>query len=66
MTTDITNDNTAGAGTNVVDSKSPGDTIEAETFKEMIDNLDALIQHNHTFTDDYTTNCQCNCGRGNL
>lgn len=49
-----------------VPSKNAGETITADTFRQMVDVLDALIQHNHTFRDDYTSNCQCNCGRGSL
>lgn len=47
-------------------SKIAGETITADTFRQMIDILDALVDHSHTFTDDWTSNCQCNCGRGSL
>ena len=47
-------------------SKTAGETITADTFRQMIDILDALVDHSHTFTDDWTSNCQCNCGRGSL
>ncbi len=50
----------------VVATKAAGDTIDAATFRQMVDTLDALIQHQHTFTDNYTSNCQCNCNRGSL
>jgi hypothetical protein len=52
---------TAAAATKVT-----GDTIDAASFKAMVDILDALILHTHTFYDDYSSNCQCNCSRGNL
>ena len=45
---------------------APGNNITATTFNQMIDVLDALVDHSHTFNDDYTSNCQCNCGRGSL
>lgn len=47
-------------------AKAAGSTIDAASFRQMVDVLDALIQHNHTFSDDYTSNCQCNCSRGSL
>lgn len=53
-------------GTTAAPAKATGDVIDAASFRQMVDTLDALIQHNHTFTDDYTSNCQCNCGRGSL
>lgn len=53
-------------GTPAAPAKATGDVIDAASFRQMVDTLDALIQHNHTFTDDYTSNCQCNCGRGSL
>lgn len=67
MVTTVT-DNTApfDTGTTAAPAKSVGDVIDAASFRQMVDTLDALIQHNHTFTDDYTSNCQCNCGRGSL
>lgn len=64
MAVDNTNNNTNSL-TNVSEV-SPGDEITADTFQEMLDTLDALVSHNHTYTDDYTTNCECNCGRGKL
>jgi len=47
-----------------VQDKQEGDVITAESFREMIDVLDSLIEHNHTFTDTYNTNCQCSSGGG--
>jgi len=63
----VTQDTTAAfvAGT-AVDTKAAGETIDAATFRQMVDTLDAMIQHTHTFTDNYTSNCQCNCSRGSL
>lgn len=49
---------------------STGSTISAAKYKEMVDVLEDLISHNHSFYDDYTTvcdcQCQCDCGRGSL
>jgi|TARA_R110000796_G_scaffold108474_2_gene219501 hypothetical protein len=47
-------------------NKSSGNTIDADSYRQMVTILDQLRQHTHTFTDDYTTNCQCNCSRGSL
>lgn len=50
--------------------KSTGDTITADTFRQMLDVLDTLANHNHTFYDDYNTvcecQCQCACNRGSI
>jgi len=50
--------------------KSAGDTIGANTFVQMLNVLEDLVAHNHTFYDDYTTvcecQCDCDCGRGTL
>jgi len=46
--------------------KAAGDVIDAASFRQMVDILDSLVEHQHTFSDDYTSNCQCNCGRGSL
>jgi hypothetical protein len=43
-----------------------GNAIGAYEFRQMIAVLDQLRSHTHTYTDDYTSNCQCNCGRGSL
>lgn len=58
------NTSTKTTTTGAVGSKSPGNTITADTFRQMVAILDNLRDHTHTFTDDYTTNCQCNCTRG--
>lgn len=49
-----------------ITTRNTGDVIDAASFRQMVDLLDAMIQHQHTFTDDYTSNCQCNCGRGSI
>jgi len=36
-------------------------TIQASTFNAMLDVLSSLTAHTHTFYDDYTTVCQCQC-----
>jgi hypothetical protein len=40
--------------------------ITAAKFRSLIDMLDTYMQHSHTFTDDYQSNCQCQCGRGSI
>ena len=64
----IVTDNTANftSSTTAAPAKAAGDVIDAASFRQMVDILDGLIQHNHTFTDDYTSNCQCNCNRGSI
>tara|TARA_B110000503_G_scaffold23075_1_gene35905 strand:- start:3812 stop:4006 length:195 start_codon:yes stop_codon:yes gene_type:complete len=52
--------------TAAVVGKASGNTIDAASFRQMVDILDNLRDHTHTFTDDYTSNCQCNCSRGSL
>lgn len=42
-------------------SKNSGDTIDANTFQQMLNVLDDLTDHTHNVTDDYTSVCQCNC-----
>lgn len=53
-----------------VDTKAAGDTITADTFRNMLNVLESLASHNHIFYDDYTTvcecQCQCDCNRGTL
>lgn len=50
--------------------KAAGNTITADTFQQMLNVLEDLVTHNHTFYDDYTTvcecQCQCECSRGTL
>lgn len=40
--------------------------ITAAKFRSLIDMLDTYMQHSHTFSDDYSSNCQCQCGRGSI
>ena len=53
-----------------VAAKNAGDTITADTFRNMLNVLESLASHNHIFYDDYTTvcecQCQCDCSRGTL
>jgi hypothetical protein len=64
----IVTDNTSifTSSANTAPDKVAGDVIDAASFRQMVDILDGLIQHSHTFTDDYTSNCQCNCSRGSI
>jgi hypothetical protein len=43
-----------------------GSQITAAKFRSLIDTLDAYLQHSHTFSDEYRSNCQCQCGRGSI
>jgi hypothetical protein len=53
-----------------VPAKAEGDPIAADTYRQMLDVLEALASHNHIFYDDYNTvcecQCQCACSRGTL
>jgi hypothetical protein len=40
--------------------------ITAAKFRSLIDMLDTYMQHSHTFSDEYNSNCQCQCGRGSI
>ena len=65
------NENLGTFSTNTdVPTKSSGNTITADTYRQMLDILESLASHNHIFYDDYTTvcecQCQCACSRGTL
>jgi hypothetical protein len=64
IVTDTTGTTTSSVA--VTTAKSTGDVIDAASFRQMVDLLDTLVEHQHTFSDDYTANCQCNCGRGSI
>lgn len=69
--TDYTNENTSSASTRSGASDSAaGNTISAAGYQAMLNVLEDLISHSHTFYDDYTTvcecQCQCDCSRGTL
>lgn len=64
MTADTTTSFTSGTGAQ--SAKATTDTITAAHFTEMLDIVDSLVSHGHTFYDDYSTNCQCQCQRGSL
>lgn len=53
-----------------VPAKASGETITADTYRQMLDVLEQLASHNHIFYDDYNTvcecQCQCACSRGTL
>jgi hypothetical protein len=53
-----------------VPAKTAGENITADTYRQMLDVLEALASHNHIFYDDYNTvcecQCQCACSRGTL
>lgn len=58
------------ANDNIVPAKAAGNTITADTYRQMLDVLETLASHNHIFYDDYNTvcecQCQCACNRGTL
>jgi hypothetical protein len=64
----------AADNTSAPDTAAPADPgqaaqntqITAAKFRSLIDMLDTYMQHSHTFTDDYSSNCQCQCGRGSI
>ena len=43
-----------------------GDRITAENLRNMISLVEALLDHDHKWTDTYASNCQCACSRGAL
>ena len=53
-----------------VSAKAAGENITADTYRQMLDVLEALASHNHIFYDDYNTVCECQCacacGRGTI
>lgn len=49
-----------------ISTLTTSDTITANHFAKMLDIVDTLNTHGHTFTDDYSTNCECQCQRGSL
>lgn len=59
MTTDNTDAKISTTGP--VPVKTKRDKVEAETFQKMLDVLDELLGHDHTYTDDYGSACQCQC-----
>lgn len=65
----VENTSTADVGSDVP-TKAAGDNITADTYRQMLDVLEALASHNHIFYDDYNTvcecQCQCACSRGTL
>jgi hypothetical protein len=59
-------DNTVPTTTNTstvpdAPTKAPDDTVDAQTYQQMLDILKDLTDHTHTFYDSYGTACQCNC-----
>lgn len=49
-----------------IDAVTTSNAITAAHFAKMLDIVDTLNSHGHTFTDDYSTNCDCQCQRGSL
>jgi hypothetical protein len=64
MTADTTDTFTSGTGEQA--AKTTANTITAAHFTQMLDIVDSLVAHGHTFNDNYGTNCECQCQRGSL
>lgn len=47
-------------------SVNSGDTISAAELDVLFQHLTDMVNHTHDFTDDYTSNCNCHCGRGTM
>lgn len=64
---DLSTSTTAAGATGAA---SAGSTIDNQTYLDMLEVLEDLLSHTHTFYDDYGTacncNCNCNCTRGTL
>lgn len=64
------NTSTTGVGSDVPGKTAGTDLITADTYRQMLDILEALASHNHIFYDDYNTvcecQCQCACSRGTV
>jgi hypothetical protein len=43
-----------------------GQPITASNLRNMVSLVEALLNHNHKWTDTYASNCQCACSRGVL
>ena len=45
-----------------------GGTVQNTTMAQMMNVLESLLNHTHTYYDDYGSNCNCNCNctRGSL
>jgi len=65
----VENTSTVNVNSDVA-AKAAGENITADTYRQMLDVLEALASHNHIFYDDYNTvcecQCQCACGRGTI
>lgn len=52
--------------TNEIPEKNSSDVITHDEFLDMIDVLEALENHTHTYNDKYYANCQCQCSSGGM
>lgn len=59
MTTDTTDPAVSTDGP--IEEQAKRDKIKAETYKKMLDVLDELLNHDHTYIDNYGSACQCQC-----
>jgi hypothetical protein len=66
----VENTSEFSSGSSLGSTKNAGDTISADTFRQMLDVLESLASHSHIFYDDYNTVCECQCacacGRGTV
>lgn len=62
-------DNTTATTTGHSVAAAPaGSVVQATTINQMMNVLESLLGHTHTYYDDYGSNCNCNCNctRGSL
>lgn len=66
MATDNTTANAPPAA--IVAQATPGQPLRSTTIVQMAAVLESLLNHTHTYYDDYGSNCNCNCNctRGSL
>lgn len=66
----MANEETSGPdqATTAAGEKAAGNSISADTFRQMVNILKDLRTHTHQYYDDYTTacECQCQCNRGTV
>ena len=49
-----------------VGDKLAGQVIDAESFRDMVNILDSLLDHQHNFSDNYVSNCECQCSNSTI
>ena len=61
---DASNHDTGAYLTGSVPTQNVGDEITADTYLSMITIIEKMLNHSHTYTDYYWSNCECECGGG--